>query len=69
MCRGDTYSIAYNKAMRNQHMEIPKQLQERWTEATEELQQASQELNEANERYHAAVLARIAIVAELNGEV
>lgn len=69
MYRGDIYSIAYNRAMRNQHMEIPEHLQERWAEATEELQQASQELNTANERYHAAVLARIAIVAELNGEV
>ncbi|MCA9338228.1 hypothetical protein KC949_01605 [Candidatus Saccharibacteria bacterium] len=55
--------------MRNQHAEIPEHLQERWAEVTEELQQASQELNIANERYRAAVLARIAIVAELNGEI
>ena len=69
MFRGDTYIIAYNVVMRNQNMEVPDHLKARWDEVTEELQRASQELNEANKRYHAAVLARIAITAELNGEV
>lgn len=50
-------------------MEVPDHLKARWDEATEELRQASLELNEANKRYHAAVLARIAITAEINGEV
>ena len=50
-------------------MEVPDHLKARWDEVTEELQRASQELNEANKRYHAAVLARIAITAEINGEV
>ena len=69
MFRGDTYIIAYNVVMRNQNMEVPDHLKARWDEATEELRQASQELNIANKRYHAAVLARIAITAEINGEV
>jgi hypothetical protein len=34
----------------------------------EELRQASEQLNEANIRYQAAILARIAIVAEMRGQ-
>jgi hypothetical protein len=33
--------------------------------ANQELREASEQLNEANIRYHAAILARIALAAEL----
>lgn len=40
-----------------------------WDAASEELRQASLELQRAQERYNQAVLARIALTAALNSEV
>lgn len=52
--------------MKHQSGEIPVDLQPRWDAATEELHEASIELQQAQKRYNAAVLARIALSDELN---
>ena len=52
--------------MKNQSMEIPVELQPAWNDATQELHDASIELQKANKRYHEAVLARIALAKAVN---
>lgn len=52
--------------MKNQSGEIPNAFQDAWNNATEELRQASLELNAANERYMSAIRARLAIIAAVN---
>lgn len=41
--------------------EVPDQYKQQWDEASEELAAASIELNNANRRYQAAIIARIAV--------
>lgn len=45
--------------------EIPEWFQDRLTEAQTELHEAAVQLNEANQRYLAAIAARIALQAEM----
>ncbi len=52
--------------MRNQSREIPDHLKSTWDEVNQELSEASIELQEAQERYNKAVLARIALNTALN---
>ena len=54
--------------MKNQNMNIPAHLQPIWDTLAEELRQASELLQEAQKRYHDAVLARIALVDTVNRE-
>jgi hypothetical protein len=52
--------------MKNQFSEIPAHLQQAWETISEELRLASEELHEAQKRYHKAVLARIAFTETVN---
>jgi hypothetical protein len=52
--------------MKSQSGEIPAHLQQTWDEVTVELQGASIELQQAQKRYNAAVLARIALTTAIN---
>ena len=47
--------------MKNQSMEIPAHLQPAWDAATQELHDASIELQRAHKRYNEAILARLAL--------
>jgi hypothetical protein len=51
--------------MDNQDQYIPEHLAEKWQSVSRELGEASMQLVEANNRYHEAILARLAINREL----
>jgi hypothetical protein len=52
--------------MRNQYEQIPDHLQPEWEAVCNEVREASLELQKANERYHKAILARIAMTETVN---
>ena len=51
--------------MENQNGVIPEHLANRWEEVSKSLGEASTALVEANEAYHRAIVARLAISTEL----
>lgn len=53
------------REMEHQNGVVPAELAQEWEQATIELSEASQALYEAQRRYHAALMARLALSARL----